>query len=90
MPNLDIWQWLLVGFVAFLIGLSKTGVTGIGVVALAMFALMRRTFSLAPSISELLGSLYCQRLASIGFFFGDNANRSKLVERTTWAIRSSR
>ena len=40
MPQLEIWQWVLVTIVAFLIGLSKTGVTGIGVVALAMFALV--------------------------------------------------
>ena len=54
MPQLEIWQWVLVGIVAFLIGLSKTGVTGIGVVALAMFALMLPARESAGAILPLL------------------------------------
>jgi uncharacterized membrane protein YfcA len=40
MPLLEPWQWALVTSAAFLIGMSKTGITGIGVVALALFALI--------------------------------------------------
>ncbi len=32
------WQWLLAGLGAFLIGLSKTGIAGIGILAVAIFA----------------------------------------------------
>ena len=32
------WQWLLVSLGAFLVGLSKTGIAGIGILAVAIFA----------------------------------------------------
>lgn len=32
------WQWLLVALGAFLVGLSKTGIAGIGILAVAIFA----------------------------------------------------
>lgn len=32
------WQWVLMAFSAFLVGLSKTGITGIGILAVALAA----------------------------------------------------
>ncbi len=38
--TLDTWQWFLAFLGAFLIGLSKTGIAGLGVFAVAIFALI--------------------------------------------------
>lgn len=38
MPNLTPIQWLLLGLGAFATGLSKTGVAGLGILAVALFA----------------------------------------------------
>lgn len=35
---LDIWQWIIVGLGAFLIGVSKTGIAGLGILTVAIFA----------------------------------------------------
>lgn len=37
--HLEFWQWLLAAVAAGLIGLSKTGVVGIGIFAISLFAL---------------------------------------------------
>jgi uncharacterized membrane protein YfcA len=38
--HLELWQWAVVGAGAFLAGLSKTGITGLGILAVAIFALI--------------------------------------------------
>ncbi|MBI4622170.1 MAG: sulfite exporter TauE/SafE family protein [Verrucomicrobia bacterium] len=38
--HLETWQWLLAAGGAFLIGLSKTGIVGIGIFSVGMFALV--------------------------------------------------
>jgi uncharacterized membrane protein YfcA len=35
---LELWQWALAGLGAYLVGLSKTGIAGLGVLSVAMFA----------------------------------------------------
>ena len=39
LPHLEIWQWALAALGAFCVGLSKTGISGIGIVAVALFSL---------------------------------------------------
>ena len=39
MPDISFWGWVLLGLGAFSIGLSKTGVPGIGILSIATFAL---------------------------------------------------
>ena len=36
--GLTTWQWLLAALAAYLVGLSKTGIAGLGVLAVALFA----------------------------------------------------
>ncbi|WP_184548450.1 sulfite exporter TauE/SafE family protein [Streptosporangium becharense] len=43
MPSLDIAQWVVVLLSLFLVGFSKTGVSGAGTVAIALFALVLPT-----------------------------------------------
>ncbi len=38
-PNLAIWQWTLAAFCAFNIGMAKTGVPGLGILAVPLFVL---------------------------------------------------
>src|SRR6476661_4170882 len=37
--HLALWQWAILVTAAFLIGVSKTGITGLGTFAVALFAL---------------------------------------------------
>ena len=39
-PHLEPWQWALAAFAAFCVGVSKTGVAGVGIVSVALFALV--------------------------------------------------
>ncbi|HLK59513.1 MAG TPA: sulfite exporter TauE/SafE family protein [Chthonomonadaceae bacterium] len=36
--HLEIWQWAVVIFAAYGIGLAKTGITGVGIIAVSLFA----------------------------------------------------
>ena len=38
--HIEIWQWALLALGAFLVGLSKTGIAGIGILNVAIFALV--------------------------------------------------
>jgi uncharacterized membrane protein YfcA len=38
MPQLELWQWLVLGLAAFLVGYSKTAITGVASVAVVLFA----------------------------------------------------
>ncbi|KAB8140288.1 sulfite exporter TauE/SafE family protein [Chloroflexia bacterium SDU3-3] len=35
---MELWQWALAALAAFIVGMSKTGVTGLGILAVALFA----------------------------------------------------
>ncbi len=38
MPQLELWQWLVLGLAAFLVGYSKTAIGGVASVAVVLFA----------------------------------------------------
>src|SRR5580765_469619 len=38
MPDLALWQWLVLAFAAMLTGYSKTAVNGVGSIAVVLFA----------------------------------------------------
>ena len=38
MPHLELWQWLVLGFAAFLVGYSKTAISGVASIAIVLFA----------------------------------------------------
>jgi uncharacterized membrane protein YfcA len=38
MPQLELWQWLVLGVAAFLVGYSKTAISGVASVAVVLFA----------------------------------------------------
>lgn len=54
--HLELWQWALGAFAAFLVGISKTGIPGLGILNVAIFALV---FPARESVGLVLIILLC-------------------------------
>jgi uncharacterized protein len=67
MPGMDLtwWQWSLLALGAFFTGLSKTGVAGLGVLSVALFA---NALPARASTGALLPLLLCADLFGLAFF----------------------
>lgn len=52
--NLDVAQWVLAAFAAMIVGLSKTGVPGIGMLFVAIFAMLMPTKQASGFVLPLL------------------------------------
>ena len=63
--NLSFWQWLLLALGAFFTGLSKTGMAGLGVLPVALFA---NALPARASTGALLPLLLCADLFGVAFF----------------------
>jgi uncharacterized membrane protein YfcA len=63
--HLMIWQWTLLSLGAFVTGLSKTGVAGLGVLAVALFA---NALPARASTGALLPLLLCADAFGVTFF----------------------
>lgn len=63
--HLMIWQWTLLSLGAFVTGLSKTGVAGLGVLAVALFA---NALPARASTGALLPLLLCADVFGVTFF----------------------
>ena len=63
--HLDGWQLLLLALGAFVSGLSKTGIAGLGVLAVALFA---NALPARESTGALLPLLLCADLFGVAFF----------------------
>lgn len=63
--DLDLWQWLLLALGAFFTGLSKTGIAGLGVLPVALFA---NALPARASTGALLPLLLCADLFGVAFF----------------------
>ncbi len=63
--NLTVWQWSLLALAAFFTGLSKTGIAGLGVLSVALFA---NALPARESTGALLPLLLCADLFGIAFF----------------------
>ncbi len=63
--HLALWQWILLSFGAFLTGLSKTGIAGLGVLSVAVFA---NVLPARESTGALLPLLLCADLFGVAFF----------------------
>ncbi len=63
--SLSLWQWLLLGLGAFFSGLSKTGITGLGVLPVVLFA---NALPARASTGALLPLLLCGDLFGVAFF----------------------
>jgi len=63
--DLTFWQWTLLALGAFFTGLSKTGIAGLGVLAVALFA---NALPARASTGALLPLLLCADLFGLAFF----------------------
>jgi uncharacterized membrane protein YfcA len=78
---MDVWHWGLVCLAAFLIGLSKTGIAGLGILAVAIFA------SVLPaheSVGAVLVTLLAGDLVAVTTYRRD-ANWKHLLRLFPWA-----
>lgn len=80
--TLDLWQWLFAFLGAFLSGLSKTSITGLGVFSVAIFALILPARS---SVGVVLPILIAGDVVAVSTFFR-HALWSHLLRLFPWAI----
>jgi uncharacterized membrane protein YfcA len=79
--HLELWQWALGAFGAFLGGLSKTGIPGLGILNVAIFALV---FPARESVGLVLVILICGDLVAVTAYRRD-ASWSHLLRLFPWA-----
>jgi uncharacterized membrane protein YfcA len=63
--NLDPWQWAFLAAGAFFCGLSKTGIAGLGILPVALFA---NALTARESTGALLPLLICADVFGVAFF----------------------
>lgn len=80
-PPLEPWQWLLAGLAAFCVGLSKTGIAGLGIAAVALFALL---LPARESVGIVLLILICADFVAVAFY-RRHAEWKYLVRLLPWA-----
>ena len=79
--QLQLWQWALGALGAFLVGLSKTGIPGLGILNVAIFA---SVFPARESVGLVLVILICGDIVAITTYRRD-ASWSHLVRLFPWA-----
>src|SRR5215470_16611630 len=80
--NLTAWQWMLLALGAFCTGLSKTGIAGLGVLVVALFA---NALPARASTGALLPLLLCADVFGVAFF-RKHANWSHLWKLFPWVV----
>ena len=79
--HLELWQWALGALGAFLAGLSKTGIPGLGVLNVAIFAL---AFPARESVGLVLLILICGDIVAVSAYRRD-ASWPHLLRLFPWA-----
>ena len=80
--QLTVWQWALLALGAFSVGLSKTGIAGLGVFTVAVFA---NALPARASTGALLPLLLCGDVFGVAFF-RKHADWSHLWRLFPWVI----
>ena len=80
--ELTAWQWALLSLGAFFTGLSKTGIAGLGVLSVALFA---NALPARESTGALLPLLLCADLFGLAFF-RKHASWPQLWKLFPWVI----
>lgn len=80
--NLEPWQWALLAAGAFFTGLAKTGVSGLGVLAVALFA---NALPARDSTGALLPLMICADFFGVAFF-RKHADCSQLWKLFPWVV----
>jgi uncharacterized protein len=80
--NLTLWQWTLLVLGAFFLGLSKTGIAGLSVLTVALFA---NAVPARASTGALLPLLLCGDIFGVAFF-RKHADWSHLWRLFPWVV----
>src|SRR5437868_11756762 len=80
--TLTVWQWVLLGCGAFFTGLSKTGIAGLGVLSVALFA---NALPARASTGALLPLLLCADVFGVAFF-RKHASWPHLLKLFPWVV----
>jgi uncharacterized protein len=78
---MDVWHWGLVCLAAFLVGLSKTGIAGLGILAVAIFA---SVLPARESVGAVLVTLLAGDLVAVTTYQRD-ASWKHLLRLFPWA-----
>jgi uncharacterized membrane protein YfcA len=78
--QLEIWQWALACLGAFLVGLSKTGIAGLGILSVALFALI---LPARESVGIVLVVLICGDIVAVTAY-RRRANWGHLLRLFPW------
>ena len=85
MPDLSLYQWLLGGLCAMLVGMAKTGVPGLGILVVpAMFYVVPSSLSAPLSAPGTLLPLLCAADLFGVFFFRRHARAWDLFQLFPW------
>jgi uncharacterized membrane protein YfcA len=80
--HLTVWEWTLLGFGAVFTGLSKTGLPGLGVLTVALFA---NVLPARASTGALLPLLLCADVFGVSFY-RKHASWSHLWKLFPWVV----
>jgi uncharacterized membrane protein YfcA len=80
--DLTLWQWSLLALGAFFTGLSKTGIPGLGVLTVVLFA---NALPARESTGALLPLLLCADVFGVSFY-RKHANWSHLWKMAPWVV----
>jgi len=80
--HLVLFQWILLSLGAFITGLSKTGIAGLGVLAVALFA---NALPARASTGALLPLLLCADVFAVAFF-RKHADWGLLLKLFPWVV----
>ena len=80
--NLTPWQWALLALGALVTGLSKTGIAGLGVLSVALFA---NALPARASTGALLPLLLCADVFGVAFF-RKHASWPHLFKLFPWVV----
>nr|WP_309696545.1 sulfite exporter TauE/SafE family protein [Armatimonas sp.] len=82
MPTLALWQWALLAFGAFSVGVSKTGVPGLGIVSVVIFTLLLPTkFSVGAALLVLI----CADLLAVAVH-RKNGDVKQILRLLPWSV----
>ena len=82
MVGLTLWQWTLLALAALVTGLSKTGIAGLGVLSVALFA---NALPARASTGALLPLLLCADVFGVAFF-RKHASWPHLLKLFPWVV----
>ncbi len=82
MPELALWQWALLALGAFSVGISKTGVPGLGIVSVVIFTLLLPTkFSVGAALLVLI----CADLLAVAVH-RKNGDLKQVLRLLPWTV----